>query len=47
LKNGALKMKVLVIGGSGLLGMKLQKVLAGAGFDVYVTFHQHQLNEKN
>ncbi len=40
-------MKVLVVGGSGLLGMKLQKVLAGDGFDVYATFHQNTLNEKN
>ena len=40
-------MKILVIGGSGLLGMKLQKVLAGDGFDVYATFHQNTLNEKN
>ncbi len=40
-------MKVLLIGCSGLLGKKLHSTLFENGFDVYASFHQNSISDKN
>lgn len=40
-------MKVLITGGSGLLGMKLSEILEENGYDVYATFHQNPIKKDN
>jgi dTDP-4-dehydrorhamnose reductase len=40
-------MKVLIIGGSGLLGMKLWEVCEEKNYDVYASFHQNPITRKN
>lgn len=40
-------MKVLIIGGSGLLGMKLREVFEENNYDVYASFHNNPIAGKN
>jgi len=40
-------MKVLLIGCSGLLGKKLHSTLSENGFNVYASFHQNSISDKN
>lgn len=40
-------MKVLVIGGSGLLGMKLREVFEKNNYEVYASFHDNPITGKN
>lgn len=40
-------MKILVVGGSGLLGVKVHKLLEENNHDVYVTYHQNPIEKEN
>ena len=40
-------MKILVIGGSGLIGYKLLKYLVKANYDVDYTYLKHEISVEN